>query len=137
MRLGRIGFDHVVGYLEDGMESLAGRDDLVAATERIPVQDLSEQLPSLTVLDVRNEKEWRAAHIAGSVNIPLNQLSERIDELPSEGSLAVHCQSGYRSSVATSLLKHRQRTDVMDVVGGSQAWTAFGLPFEEESAQPA
>ena len=79
MRLGRIGFDQVKGYLQGGPEALADRPDLVASTRRITAPAAAEMLADSTplVLDVRAAKEWNGGHIAGSVNIPLNQLMER------------------------------------------------------------
>ncbi len=76
-RLGRIGFDHVQGYLEGGMQALETRPDLVRRTERITAPTLAEQLASAippVILDVRTEKEWQDKRIEGSLNIPLNHL---------------------------------------------------------------
>src|SRR4029079_17096371 len=72
LRLGRIGFDHVKGYLQGGMEALSGRPDLVWPTERVSApavaEELAESNPPL-LLDVRNPREWEARHIEGSLNI--------------------------------------------------------------------
>jgi DMSO/TMAO reductase YedYZ molybdopterin-dependent catalytic subunit/glyoxylase-like metal-dependent hydrolase (beta-lactamase superfamily II)/rhodanese-related sulfurtransferase len=129
MRLGRIGFDNVVGFLEGGMQALEERPDLVARIERITAVTLAEQLarsgPPL-VLDVRAEPEWRQARIGGSVNIPLGQLLSRVDELPGDRALVVHCESGYRSSIAASLLQRAGRQRITDLVGGLNAWQASG-----------
>ena len=92
LRLGRIGFDHVKGYLRGGMEALAGRPDLVWPTERNSAPMVAEELagadPPL-VLDIRNPREWAAKHIDGSMNIPLNHLQERIARNPSRPP---HCR---------------------------------------------
>jgi rhodanese-related sulfurtransferase/glyoxylase-like metal-dependent hydrolase (beta-lactamase superfamily II) len=125
MRLGRIGFDHVVGYLPGGMQALDGRPELVRQTERITAVTLAEQLASSTppaVLDVRTEAEWRETHIAGSLNIPLSQLARRLQEVPRDRPLVVHCQTGYRSSIAVSLLQRHGVTEAADLVGGLAAW---------------
>ena len=130
-RLGRIGFDHVVGYLEGGMQALADREDLVERTERITAVALAEQLaaPSAPqIVDVRSEKEWEAGHIAGSLNVPLVHLAERLTSLPTDRPLVVHCEGGYRSSIAASLLLMHGRKDVWDLVGGYKAWVASKLP---------
>jgi hydroxyacylglutathione hydrolase len=125
MRLGRIGFDQVVGYLDNGMAALDQRPDLVARTTRITAVTLAEQLqhaePPL-VLDVRTESEWKGQHIESSVNIPLNHLEKRIQEVPQNRQVVVHCASGYRSSIAASLLEKHGTTNVMDLVGGWAAW---------------
>ena len=107
LRLGRIGFDHVKGYLQGGMEALAGRPDLVWPTERVSAPMVAEELASADpplLLDVRNPREWAARHIDGSVNVPLNHLQERIAEIPRDRRIAVHCAGGYRSSIAASIL---------------------------------
>lgn len=130
MRLGRIGFDHVVGYLDGGMQALEPRPDLVGRTERITAPTLAERLaepePPL-VLDVRTEREWHDTHIAGSLNIPLQHLQERFDEVPRDRYLMVQCGSGYRSAIAASLLKQHDVAQVADMVGGLAAWEASHL----------
>ncbi len=139
MRLGRIGFDHVQGFLRDGIRSLESRPELVGTLRRITAPALAERIKeddNLVVVDVRSEKEWRAGHIEGSINVPVNHLLERIGELPSDKTLAVHCQSGYRSSIACSLLERVGRGDLYDVVGGIKAWLKAALPVVEETAAP-
>jgi rhodanese-related sulfurtransferase len=130
LRLGRIGFDYVAGYLEGGMQALATRPDLVRRTERITAATLAEQLAEPTppvLLDVRTPREWAAKHIAGSVNIPLNHLAERYAEIPPDRHIVVHCASGYRSAVAASLLEQHGITRLADLVGGFAAWEASQL----------
>jgi rhodanese-related sulfurtransferase/glyoxylase-like metal-dependent hydrolase (beta-lactamase superfamily II) len=133
MRLGRIGFDNVAGYLQGGMEGLRDRPELLQSIDRITAVALSEQLASEqppVVLDVRSEKEWIAGHIDGSQNVPLNHLRERLGEIPGDKTVVVHCEGGYRSAIAASLLAQAGRTNVMDMVGGFKAWAASKLPFE-------
>jgi rhodanese-related sulfurtransferase/glyoxylase-like metal-dependent hydrolase (beta-lactamase superfamily II) len=131
LRLGRIGFDHVRGYLRGGMEALAGRADLVWPTERLSAAMVAEELagadPPL-LLDIRNPREWTARHIAGSVNIPLNHLQERIAEIPFDRRIAVHCAGGYRSSIAASILHQHGVTRLIEMAGGLAAWDAARLP---------
>lgn len=137
MRLGRIGFDHVAGYLAGGMDALRDRSELVVKIERITALALADQLQGdhpPTVLDVRSEKEWAAGHIAGSRNIPLNHLAERMAEIPADRPLVVHCEGGYRSAIAASLLARGGRTYVLDMVGGVKAWAASKLPVAVEAA---
>ncbi len=126
VRLGRVGFDRVAGHLAKGMGALEQRPELVKRGTRITVQALSERLGAAgapTVLDVRTPAEWNAAHIDGSVNIPLNRLQQRLAEVPRGVELAVICRSGYRSSIATSLLAAAGFGQLLDVVGGMEAWT--------------
>jgi hydroxyacylglutathione hydrolase len=127
MRLGRIGFDNVAGFLDGGMQALDQRPDLLARIERITAVTLAEELVGSdppVVLDVRAEPEWHQAGIGRSLNIPLRQLLARLDEIPDGRSLVVHCQSGYRSSIAASLLRREGRDGISDLVGGIDAWVA-------------
>ncbi|QOY87895.1 MBL fold metallo-hydrolase [Paludibaculum fermentans] len=130
LRLGRIGFDHVKGYLGSGMEALAGRPDLVWPTERVSAPVVAEELagnnPPL-LLDVRNPREWAAKHIAGSLNVPLNHLQERLSEIPRDCRIAVHCAGGYRSSIAASILHQNGITLLIEMAGGLAAWEAASL----------
>ena len=131
LRLGRIGFDHVTGYMQGGMEALAGRSDLVWPTKRVSAPEVAEELASIgppLLLDVRTPREWAAKHVDGSVNVPLNHLQERIAEIPRERSIAVHCAGGYRSSIAASILQQYGITNLTEMAGGLAAWEAARLP---------
>ena len=136
LRLGRIGFDDVKGYLQGGMEALAGRPDLVWPTERISAPMVAEELagadPPL-VLDIRNPNEWAIKHIEGSVNIPLNHLQERIAEIPRDRRIAVHCAGGYRSSIAAGILHQYGITRLIEMAGGLTAWEAAKLPVVSQA----
>jgi hydroxyacylglutathione hydrolase len=131
LRLGRIGFDHVSGYLQGGMEGLAGRLHLMWATERISALAVAEELangnPPL-LLDIRNPREWATKHVDGSVNLPLNHLQERIAEVPRDRRIAVHCAGGYRSSIAVGILQKYGITNLAEMAGGLAAWEAAKLP---------
>jgi hydroxyacylglutathione hydrolase len=131
LRLGRIGFDHVMGFLDGGMAALAARPDLVWPTERLTAPMIAEELggtdPPL-VLDIRNPHEWETRHIPDSLNIPLNRIEERIAEVPRGRRIAVHCAGGYRSSIATSILQRYGITNLVEMAGGLAAWDAAKLP---------
>jgi rhodanese-related sulfurtransferase len=135
LRLGRIGFDQVRGYLEGGMLALAERPDLVWPTERVTPAMVAEELEGAEppmILDIRNPNEWKAKHIPQSLNIPLNHLQDRIAELPRNRRLAVHCAGGYRSSIATSILHQHGITNLIEMAGGLAAWDAAKLPVVSE-----
>jgi hydroxyacylglutathione hydrolase len=130
VRLGRIGFDIVAGYLDGGMQALAARPELVGRVERVTAATLAEQLESPeppAVVDVRTVREWDERRIEGSVNVPLARLAERIEELPRDRPLVVHCATGYRSAIAVSLLLRDGFTAVSDLVGGIAAWESSRL----------
>jgi glyoxylase-like metal-dependent hydrolase (beta-lactamase superfamily II)/rhodanese-related sulfurtransferase len=136
MRLGRIGFDQVVGYLEDGLHSVESRPELMMSTERLSAQVAADRVaaapPGETpiVIDVRAPAERQQKRIAGSVGMPLNHLGERLSELPTDRLLLVHCAGGYRSSIAASLLQRHGFTQVSEIAGGMAAWDAGKLPVE-------
>jgi hydroxyacylglutathione hydrolase len=142
MRLGRIGFDNVAGYLADGMRALEKRPELAESTKRITAPALAEWLAGTrpdaggkpTVLDIRSEAEHAAGHVTGSINIPLPRLDERFAELPSAGPLVVHCEGGYRSAIGVSLLQKLGRREVYDLVGGFKAWQATHAATEKAAA---
>lgn len=127
LRLGRIGFDHIAGYLEGGMHALDERPDLLSRTDRITAAALRDRLdterPPL-VLDIRSGQERAAKSIRGSLHVPLNHLEERLDEIPTGATVVVQCAGGYRSAMAASILKRNGIADVMDLVGGLAAWEA-------------
>ncbi|MEA2539213.1 MAG: hydroxyacylglutathione hydrolase, partial [Acidobacteriaceae bacterium] len=137
LRLGRIGFDHVRGYLRGGMQAFAERPVLLWPTERVSTQMVADELasaePPPLVLDIRNPREWATRHIAGSWNIPLNHFQERIAEVPRDRRIAVHCAGGYRSSIAISILHRYGITDLIEMAGGLAAWDAAKLPVVSEA----
>jgi glyoxylase-like metal-dependent hydrolase (beta-lactamase superfamily II)/rhodanese-related sulfurtransferase len=130
-RLGRIGFDHIVGYLKDGLQSLAGHPELTAATDRISAPLAAERLAhgAALAVDVRGPGERAQKFVAGSVSIPLNHLADRSHELPRDRPLLVYCAGGYRSSIAASLLQRQGFTQVSEIAGGLAAWEAAKLPI--------
>ena len=130
MRLGRIGYDHVKGFLEGGMRPLGSRAELIAQVERITPVELEASLASSQpplVVDVRSPKEWNEKHLPGSLNLPLNRLDNG-SQVPRGRGVVVHCASGYRSAIAASLLKREGITEVTDLIGGLGAWQAAQLP---------
>jgi hydroxyacylglutathione hydrolase len=128
-RLGRIAFDTVAGYLAGGMGSLTADPDLIDRIERITAGSLAEQLatpaPPL-LIDVRAPGEWEQERIDASVNVPLSRFPERLETLPRERAIVVHCASGYRSAIAAGLLRRDGFPQVADLVGGMAAWVSRG-----------
>jgi glyoxylase-like metal-dependent hydrolase (beta-lactamase superfamily II)/rhodanese-related sulfurtransferase len=125
LELARIGYDDVLGYVEaDALTqvrqlSQLGVEELHAALRR-------GEAPRL--LDVRTAGEWEAEHIEGATHIPLPAVPGRAGELSKDGQLAVICGSGYRSSIAASLLQARGFTRVQNVMGGMGAYLESRLP---------
>jgi hydroxyacylglutathione hydrolase len=130
-RLGRIGFDHVAGYLKDGLHSLVSRPDRLAFTEHLSVRDAAEILSSNEpplVIDVRASSEREQQHIEASISVPLSQLAGKMTSLPKNRALLIYCAGGYRSSIAASLLQRRGFERVAEIGGGFAAWEAAKLP---------
>ncbi|MGH2719158.1 MAG: MBL fold metallo-hydrolase [Actinomycetota bacterium] len=128
-RLGRIGFDSISGYLAGGMQQPEASPELIERTERITAGALAEQLAGAdapVLVDIRTAREYGDAHIDGAINLPLAQLTERLGDLPEGQPLVVYCASGFRSSVAASLLRRAGIPNVIDLVGGFSAWNTRG-----------
>ena len=139
IRLGRIGFDHVAGYLKDGLQSLESRPQLVAFTERLSAQFAAELLSSSQpplAIDVRAPRERDQKYIAGSLGIPLNHLTENLEKLPKDRPLLVYCAGGYRSSIAASLLQRSGFDHVGEIAGGILGWEAAKLPLQTAQVLP-
>jgi glyoxylase-like metal-dependent hydrolase (beta-lactamase superfamily II)/rhodanese-related sulfurtransferase len=133
IRLGRIGFDHVAGYLQNGLKSLESRPELIATTERLSAQFAAEVLSSSQpplAIDVRAPGEREQKFIAGSVSVPLNHLEENLGRIPKDRPLLVFCAGGYRSSIAASLLQRGGFDRISEIAGGMAGWEAAKLPVE-------
>lgn len=136
IRLGRIGFDHIVGYLQHGLYDAQSRPELMRTTERLSPQAAFDRTAAAApdraplLVDVRAPGERQQKRIAGSLEMPLNHLEERAGELPGGRPLLVFCAGGYRSSIAASLLQRRGFAQVSEIAGGITAWEAGHLPVE-------
>jgi rhodanese-related sulfurtransferase len=130
LRLGRIGFDQVVGYLENGIDAVTARPDRIGSATRLSpaaLHGLIESGDPPFVIDVRTRSEREAGYIRNSVHIPLNRLSERINEVPPRRSIVVYCRRGYRSSIAASLLRRQGFPEVTDLAEGIAGWVEAGM----------
>jgi glyoxylase-like metal-dependent hydrolase (beta-lactamase superfamily II)/rhodanese-related sulfurtransferase len=145
MRLARVGYHEVAGWLEGGLPAWEGDGRPVGRLAQIAPADLAARLgadDAPLVLDVRRPGEHEAGHVAGVVHVPLQELEARVDEVAAARAdggagrpLAVVCAAGYRSSIAASLLARHGQDDLVNVVGGMNAWRQAGLPVQ--GAAPA
>lgn len=134
----RVGLDSIVGALEGGMRAWIEAGLEQAHVRQESVQELAEQLSEQPfVLDVRSPGEWTAGHIAGALHIPGGSLPKRTAEVPRDRTVHVICGSGYRSSIATSVLRRAGFRRIVNVSGGIAAWQAQQLPLHHESAARA
>jgi hydroxyacylglutathione hydrolase len=126
VRLARIGFDRVLGALEAPIEAFSSRSDVVEPLSRITADRLGERMhtvPDLAVIDVRNPGEVALGAIPGARSISLPSLLDRIGELDPSAPTVLYCAGGYRSAIASSLLRSMGFRDVSDLVGGYASWT--------------
>jgi len=128
LRLARVGIENASGYLEDGMAGWIKGGFEADYIPQIGVEDLANLMASegdhVAILDVREPSETLGGAIEGSIRIPLAQLAARIGELDRNKLLVVHCKGGYRSSIATSLLRRAGFRDIANLTGGFDAWKA-------------
>lgn len=137
VRLARIGFDDVVGAVEDVERLLAERPELGERATRLAAADLAawrHDEPSLQVVDVRGPGEVELGVVPGARPVPLARLLDRYGELDPAAPTVVYCAGGYRSSIAASLLRSKGFAQVADLQGGFAAWEAAGLPVERVGA---
>jgi hydroxyacylglutathione hydrolase len=123
-----IGLDRVTGVFTT--QAL----DEWGALQRVPQIEaaaLASRGGNTTVVDVRGQSEWESGHLPGAVHIPLGELPARMDELPKDGPLVMQCQTGSRSSIASSLLQAHGFRNVTNLHGGITAWRRAGLPVDQ------
>jgi len=134
MRLARVGLEDARGYLRGGIEAWKQAGLPLATLPEISVGDLGDRLrgSGLQVLDVRREPEWEAGHIEGASWWPLDNFKVAPPEIDRNVPIAVHCKGGYRSMIACSLLQRAGFQNVVNVVGGFDAWQQAELPVATE-----
>jgi hydroxyacylglutathione hydrolase len=131
--LTRVGLDQVQGYLKDGMTAWVEAGYNLSHVPQISVLQLSDVTTAdAVILDVRGEAEWQAGHIQGAQHIMGGELPQRANELPHEAKIYVVCGAGYRSSIATSVLRRAGFRHVTNVDGGMGAWNRQKLPTVKE-----
>ncbi len=134
LRLGRIGFDLVAGYLEGGMRALAEAPKFVGNFERLSSGELERRISESKaplVLDVRTPGEYASGHIPGAINIPLNEIRERAGELRRDQEVIATCRTGSRSCTAVSILRMQGFTNVGDQRGGFVNWNNGSRAIEK------
>jgi hydroxyacylglutathione hydrolase len=143
VRLARVGIEEVTGYLDGGIAGWTKAGLATASIQEFSVHDLHENLyrrapvhtgPELQVLDVRREGEWQAGHLEQAQLWPLDRLKDSLPPIAKDTAIAVHCKSGYRSMIACSLLVRAGYRNVINVLGGFDAWQQEQLPVVAETA---
>jgi hydroxyacylglutathione hydrolase len=126
LRLARVGIENVIGYIEEGITGWIKSGAAVDYIPQLTVHEAAElqeqERDHIAILDVREPGEVSAGAMENSIRIPLGQLKDRTGELDLSKLLVVHCKGGYRSSIATSLLRRRGFRDIANLTGGYDAW---------------
>ncbi|HTU46743.1 MAG TPA: rhodanese-like domain-containing protein [Bryobacteraceae bacterium] len=134
-RLARVGIERLAGFVEGGVAGWVRTGLPLEQTCQISAQELQASrnedggsvIPVPSILDVRRPAEWKQGRIPGAVHIPLDDLRRRIAELDGTRTVAVYCKSGYRSSIACSLLQAAGFQRVLNIQGGFDAWSGANL----------
>jgi DMSO/TMAO reductase YedYZ molybdopterin-dependent catalytic subunit/rhodanese-related sulfurtransferase/glyoxylase-like metal-dependent hydrolase (beta-lactamase superfamily II) len=135
VRLGRAGFDTVIGQLDDLASVFTRRPDLIEASSRLSIEQLAEFRglePALQLVDVRGQAETALGTLPGAREIPLTSLTNMLEGLDRSAPVVVYCASGFCSQLAASLLRAAGFADVSDLLGGYPAWEAAGLPVDTD-----
>lgn len=133
-RLARVGYDHTIGFLKGGFESWKAAGKQVDHIVSITAEELAKNLAKakVTVLDVRKPSEYKAEHMEGAINTPLDNINEQLSSLDKGQPYYVHCAGGYRSMIFASILKARGFDQLVDVKGGFKAIKESGaLPVTD------
>ena len=126
--LWRTGFTNFAGYLEGGMSAWSSAGYPLQQIPQRSVQQLREAGNNLQLVDVRSTAEYDQGYIPGAIHIPLARLLEQISKLNPEQATAVYCGSGYRASLATSLLRQQGFKNINNIPGSWKAWREAGFP---------
>ena len=129
-RLSRVGYDGVIGYLKGGFDAWRTSDKEIDTVNRISAETLAAMVKEDAVLlfDVRKKSEYDSQHVIGATNVPLNELNQHLAEIPKDKALVLHCAGGYRSMIASSMLKQRGWDQITDVQGGFAAIKETTVP---------
>ena len=133
IRLSRVGFDHTLGYLEGGFEAWKNASMEYDTVSRVSVLELKELMEeeTVSVFDVRKESEYLSEHLKGAENAPLDFLNDHLEKFAESRIHYLHCVSGYRSMIASSILKSRGFHNLVDITGGFEAIKEAGLPVTD------
>jgi hydroxyacylglutathione hydrolase len=129
----RTGYSKFGGYLVGGMEAWVNSGHELTAVKQKTVHQVHEAGDALQIVDVRAPSEWESGHVPGAHHIFLPDLREHLGNLDRQRPIVAYCDSGYRASIATSILKQEGFADVSNVPGSWQAWQKAGLPIQGKS----
>jgi hydroxyacylglutathione hydrolase len=133
-RFRRVGFDNMCGYLCPGMAEWQEAGKPISSLGTLSVQQLNSKLKNdqVTLLDVREPREWKEGYVEGAKRIFFGELAEKAGSLPKNRPVAVTCSVGNRSSIGASILKQKGFEQVYNVLGGMTAWASLSYPMKKE-----
>lgn len=134
LRLARIGFENVVGYLKNGIEAW---DEKLETVHSISADELQKEMQQqdVTILDVRKQGEWNTSRLKDAQFVPLASFPKNLKELDRHKPYIVHCGGGYRSMTAISIMKNEGFTNLTNVYGGFAAMVNAGLEMDTEGVE--
>jgi glyoxylase-like metal-dependent hydrolase (beta-lactamase superfamily II)/rhodanese-related sulfurtransferase len=133
LRLARIGFENVVGYLKNGIEAW---DEKLETVNSISADELQKEMQQdVAILDVRKQGEWNTSHLKDAQFVPLASFPKNLKELDKHKPYIVHCGGGYRSMTAISIMKNEGFTNITNVYGGFAAMVNAGLEMDTEGVE--
>ena len=128
-RLARVGYDGVVGYLKGGFDTWENADKPMNSIHRISVEEFEKEYASKSlIIDVRKKSEFESEHIIDAINIPANQITKCLAQIPKDKPFILHCAGGYRSMIVASILMQNGWEYFSEVRGGFAAITKTGVP---------
>ena len=132
-RLSRVGFDNTLGYLKGGFEAWKNASKEFDTITSITAETFKSQIDNkkAPIFDVRKEGEYQSKHMTNAINTPLSFINDHLSEFPSKENFYVHCAGGYRSVIASSILKSRGIHNLIDVKGGFKAMKEVGVSISD------
>ncbi|PIF45032.1 glyoxylase-like metal-dependent hydrolase (beta-lactamase superfamily II) [Chryseobacterium sp. 52] len=129
-RLSRVGFDHIVGFLEGGFEAWKSKGKEIDSINRITAEQFEKEIKGndVKMIDVRKENEYHSEHIEGAYSRPLAYINEWMTEINSAEHFYLYCAGGYRSAIAASILQARGYRNFTEIEGGFAAIAVTGIP---------
>lgn len=130
LRLARVGFDHVIGYLKGGINSWINVGKEIDKVNRITASQFKNELKvgESIVLDVRRDTEYAAEHVDDAFSRPLSDINSWFSQIETDKPFYLHCAGGYRSMIAASILKSRGIHNFKEIEGGFKAIAEAGVP---------
>ncbi|PKV51955.1 glyoxylase-like metal-dependent hydrolase (beta-lactamase superfamily II) [Aquimarina sp. MAR_2010_214] len=132
-RLSRVGYDNTVGYLDNGFDSWKNAKKEFETSKRVIAEEFGKSYTKekSLVFDIRKKSEYNSEHIIDATNIPLNEINKHLAKFPKDKSFVIYCAGGYRSMIASSILKQRGWTQFADVIGGFEEIAKTDIPKSE------